>query len=63
MAVVVVVPVALVVVRVTQQRDLFQQEEAEQPRQQRAEQRARVGAGLERLGQRMQQRGGQQHAH
>ncbi|MNY18748.1 hypothetical protein D3C86_1521480 [compost metagenome] len=61
MAVMMVVPVALMVVRVAQQRDLLQQEEAQQAGQQCAEQRTRVCAGLERLGQRVKQRRGQQH--
>ena len=51
MPVVVVMPVAFVMVRVAQQRDLLQQEEAQQPGQQRGEQRTRVGAGFEGLGQ------------
>ena len=60
--VVVVVPVAFVVVRVAVQLGLLEQEEEQQPREQRGEQRLRVGATLERLGQDIEQRGGEQHA-
>lgn len=63
MAVVVVVPIPFVMVRVAQQRDLFQQEETKQAGQQGTEQGTRIGAGLEGLGQGMQQRRGQQHPH
>ncbi len=57
MAVRVMVAVALVVVRMAQDGQLFQHEERQQPAQQGAEQAAWVGARLERFRQRVQQRG------
>ncbi|KAG1244911.1 hypothetical protein G6F65_021543 [Rhizopus arrhizus] len=63
-ALVVMVAVALVVMAVAQQGDLLQHEEADQRRQHQAEQRMGVAhRPLEGLGQQVQQRHRQQHAH
>ena len=61
--VVVVVAIAFVVVVMPVELGLFQQPEEQQPAQQRQEQRMRVAATLEGLGQHMQHRRAQQHAH
>ena len=55
-AVLMVMAVAFVVMRMTQYRHFFQQEEGQQAAEQAGEQRMRIGARLKGFRQRMQQR-------
>jgi len=56
------VAIVLVMMRVAQNRQLLEQEEAEQAGQERSKQRARVGLRFKRLGQGVQERGREQNA-